>query len=426
VSIVFARTLLGFLLLVVLTYALAPGLGAQSSLDEARKRAAEAAERSAEARELVDAAERELLDSVIAIESANGRLISIESDLELLNRRILTAQAEVSNLLQDVQLYAVESYTDQQDTGISWIVGSTITEGSEREVFIELISGASVDSIDRYRVVTQDLDLAEAEQAIQLEKQGLVLAELAVENASMEAVFAEAQSFLDEVQTQETIFQTEVAKLEEEERQRIEAARRKVEQERRRVAEVARQKAEQERQDKAEVDRQRLEQEQKDAVVDSPSEDGTTAQTVPSTTTTAPPPPPVISGGGGILCPIGGPTSFTDTWGAPRSGGRSHQGTDMFAARGTPVVAPVGGTATQKNSRLGGLGFWLVGDNGVTYFGTHMDTAGASGRVEAGTVLGTIGNSGNARFTSTHLHFEIHPGGGGAINPYSTVRAACG
>jgi peptidoglycan LD-endopeptidase LytH len=426
VSIVFGRKLLGFVLLVVLTYAFAPGLGAQSSLDEARKRASEAAERSDEARALAAAAEQEVLDSVIAIESANGLLVAIESDLELLNRRILTAEAEVSGLLRDVQIYAVESYTDQQDAGISWIVGSTITEGAERDVFIELISGASVDSIDRYRIVTQDLDLAESEQAIQLDRQGVVLAELAVENAAMEAVFAQSQSFLDEVEAQEAIFQSEVAKLEEEERQRIEAARQKAEQERRRVAEVARQKAEQARQVKAEADRQRQEQEQKDAVDENPSEDGTTEQPAAPTTTTTPPPPPVISGGGGILCPIGGATSFTNTWGAPRSGGRSHQGTDMFAARGTPVVAPVGGTARQKSSRLGGLGFWLVGDNGVTYFGTHMDTAGASGRVEAGTVLGTIGNSGNARFTSTHLHFEIHPGGGGAVNPYSTVRAACG
>ncbi len=421
----FGRKLLGFLLLVLLTYALAPGLGAQSSLDEARKRASEAAERSDEARELAGAAEQEVLDSVIAIESANGRLVSIETELELLNRRILTAQAEVSGLLRDVQIYAVESYTDQQETGISWIVGSTITEGAERDVFIELISGASVDSIDRYRVVTQDLDLAESEQAVQLDKQALVLDELAVENAAMEAVFAEAQTFLDEVQAQEAIFDAEVSKLEEEERQRIEAARRKAEQERRRVAEVARQRAEQERQVEAEADRRRQEEEKNNAVVENPGDNGSSEQPAATTSTTAPPPPPVSSGGG-ILCPIAGATSFTNTWGAPRSGGRSHKGTDMFAARGTPVVAPVGGTATQKNSRLGGLGFWLVGDNGVTYFGTHMDTAGASGRVEAGTVLGTIGNSGNARFTSTHLHFEIHPGGGGAINPYSTVRAACG
>lgn len=133
-----------------------------------------------------------------------------------------------------------------------------------------------------------------------------------------------------------------------------------------------------------------------------------------------------IAGSGGWMCPVQGPRSFTNDWGQPRSGGRRHQGTDILSPRGTPVVASVSGTVRGHNSRLGGISYYLNGDDGNTYFGTHLDSlSGASGRVSQGTVLGYIGNTGNARGGPTHLHFEIHPGGGGPVNPYPTLRQHC-
>jgi murein DD-endopeptidase MepM/ murein hydrolase activator NlpD len=144
--------------------------------------------------------------------------------------------------------------------------------------------------------------------------------------------------------------------------------------------------------------------------------------TVPPTTV-----PPTTVPLTGFQCPIAGATSFFDTWGAARSGGRSHKGVDMFAQRGTPVVAPVSGVVRHSSgSALAGFAFYLDGDDGNVYFGAHLDSFGASGRVGAGTVVGTVGNTGNARFSSPHLHFEIKPGGGRSVNPTSTVRAACG
>ncbi len=126
------------------------------------------------------------------------------------------------------------------------------------------------------------------------------------------------------------------------------------------------------------------------------------------------------------MCPVQGPRAFSNDWGQPRSGGRRHQGNDILSPRGTPVVASVSGTVRGHNSSLGGISYYLKGDDGNTYFGTHLDSlSGASGRVAQGAVLGTVGDSGNARGGPTHLHFEIHPGGGAPVNPYPTLSQHC-
>ncbi len=97
----------------------------------------------------------------------------------------------------------------------------------------------------------------------------------------------------------------------------------------------------------------------------------------------------------------------------------------MMAPSGTPVYAPVAGTVTHRSNRLGGLSFHLNGDDGHYYYGTHLSAYGNGGRVSAGTVVGYVGNSGNARYTAAHLHFEVHPNHGGAVNPYPYVRPVC-
>lgn len=134
--------------------------------------------------------------------------------------------------------------------------------------------------------------------------------------------------------------------------------------------------------------------------------------------------PTGVIASGSWVCPVQGPRSFSNDWGAPRGGGRSHKGNDIMARMGTPVVAPVAGTVTHRSVRLGGRSFYLTGGDGITYFGTHLSGYAASGQVSAGTVIGYVGDDGDARGTP-HLHFEMHPGGGAAVNPYPTTSKYC-
>lgn len=125
------------------------------------------------------------------------------------------------------------------------------------------------------------------------------------------------------------------------------------------------------------------------------------------------------------VCPING-SSYMNDWGFPRGGGtRYHEGNDLFVSRGTPVRAPVGGTVEFKTGSIGGLQFSLMGNDGVVYIGTHMDQFGDDGNVEAGDIIGYVGNTGNAVGTRPHLHFGMYHEGT-PVNPYPTlVRHNC-
>jgi murein DD-endopeptidase MepM/ murein hydrolase activator NlpD len=134
--------------------------------------------------------------------------------------------------------------------------------------------------------------------------------------------------------------------------------------------------------------------------------------------------PTTAATGGLARCPVAGPHHFVDSWGAPRSGGRVHRGVDLMARIGTPIVAPVAGTVIHRSVRIGGRSFFLTGDDGNTYYGTHLSGYGTSGRVEVGDVIGYVGDDGNAR-GAPHLHFEVHLGHSRQTNPYPWVAAVC-
>ena len=145
-------------------------------------------------------------------------------------------------------------------------------------------------------------------------------------------------------------------------------------------------------------------------------------------------PAPPSGGGGaavngsGTACILERPYSFIDSWGAARSGGRRHQGTDVMAPHGARVFAFVNGVVSRESSSTnGGIQLYLQGDNGVEYFYAHLSgyAVGTGTRVRAGQLVAYNGQTGNARYTAPHTHFEVHLAGG-PVNPYPYLKRACG
>jgi murein DD-endopeptidase MepM/ murein hydrolase activator NlpD len=152
----------------------------------------------------------------------------------------------------------------------------------------------------------------------------------------------------------------------------------------------------------------------------------------PAATQCSPPPPPaptpttVAAPVDLVLAarPVQPPCTYTDTFGAPRDGGRVHLGIDILAAEGNQVYAAVAGVVTKTYSAdtapLTGNGLRFTEPDGTYFFYGHL-SALAPGiavgvTVAAGQLVGFVGHTGNA--TVPHLHFEVHPGGGDAIDAY--------
>jgi murein DD-endopeptidase MepM/ murein hydrolase activator NlpD len=125
----------------------------------------------------------------------------------------------------------------------------------------------------------------------------------------------------------------------------------------------------------------------------------------------------------GMACPVPG-AGFTDDFGQPRPGGRTHQGVDMHAPMGLPELAVVAGNVTYGDGGAGGMGAYIAGDDGNRYVYYHLSAyIGPPRHVSPGEVIGKLGATGDA--TGPHLHFELHPGGGPAVDPYPTLAKIC-
>ena len=126
--------------------------------------------------------------------------------------------------------------------------------------------------------------------------------------------------------------------------------------------------------------------------------------------------------------PVLGPCWFADTWKAPRAGGREHEGVDIIAKSGTPIYAVSNGTITRvfldRPGSLGGNAIRLTASDGTYFHYAHLSAfaegAGLGATVVAGQVIGYIGSTGSS--STPHLHFEYHPGGGAAVNPFPHIK----
>lgn len=117
--------------------------------------------------------------------------------------------------------------------------------------------------------------------------------------------------------------------------------------------------------------------------------------------------------------------SLRDSWDGPRSGGRRHRGIDIFAKRETEVLSTTPGIVTEVGTnRLGGKIVWVFGPGGEWHYYAHLDRYGKvvpGEKIVAGTILGYVGDTGNAKGTPPHLHYGIYSALGGAKNPYGRL-----
>ena len=119
-------------------------------------------------------------------------------------------------------------------------------------------------------------------------------------------------------------------------------------------------------------------------------------------------------------------SQITNSWGFPRSGGRSHRGVDIFAPRGTPVLSATEGIVIRVGTNeLGGQVINVLGPGRQVHYYAHLDRYGAFGEgdiVYPGNILGYVGNTGNARDTPPHLHYGVYDPVQGAVNPWPLLR----
>ena len=374
------------------------------------------------AKEIADARERANA-AATAVFEAESRLDQLDIEQATLRQEVAVLQAQVDQLQRTVEAVAVNRFTRSGTTGLPLLTGfATAGDQAQMEVLLDVVNETSAEDFDTYDSL--NLDLADSQRRL--------------EQADANAVAAR-----DELERRRDQALAEVERLKEVEAQRLkdDAVRKALaveEAERRRKAEA--EAASTAAAAAAENNTSNNNSSNNNGGGSNDSGGGDAGGDTGSGGSSGGSGGGQTGGGGsggdpgsgsndfatpGWVCPVNGPVGFGDTWGAPRSGGRSHQGVDMIGARGLPLVAVVDGFVQQKTNSLGGNAVWLSGTDGNKYYYAHLDSWAEAGSVTAGTVIGYLGDTGNARFSIPHLHFEIHPGGGAAVNPYPTVRAHC-
>ncbi len=360
-------SVLGAAIALLFSMAPATAFGAGSSLAAAQARitaAQEAADRAS-----------------AAYDEGQSRYYQLQDDAALTRKRVAAARTAQADLLEVVHERAVQLYIRAGSTGFDVFRATGGVLDASRRVTLAAAANAGDDVvIDQLRAVTDDLNAREA---------------------TLRSELSDAETALDDLRAQEEDLQRAVTDAREAEQQ----LRAQLERERRANEYEA------------------ILQRARDAARDSQP-----SNTDDSSSSGEDDDPGQIIASGDWVCPVQGGVSFSDSWGAPRGGGRTHKGVDMFAGTGTPLVAVVSGSVFFQSDTVGGNAAYVQGHDGNTYYYAHMnDYTGGARSVSSGEVIGHVGNTGNASGGPSHLHFEIRPGGpnGIQINPYPTVASHC-
>jgi murein DD-endopeptidase MepM/ murein hydrolase activator NlpD len=402
--------------------------GRRGQLANAEEELAAAGARVADARGRLRAAEGQLALAEAAEEEAEAARVAAVAEHERVQAELARTEAELEHQSERLAQQAVSAYKFgsagaragsmafemmrraedpnalavgmKQITNVIDAQGQTVAEvtdlrdlrrrlTTEAEATRAAAAQAAADAVEQVRFVAELREEAET-----------LATELAAEEAAQEALVGELQVEADEteqslarISAREAELASELADKRAEEEAAREAARR------------------------AEAER-------------AASSGGSSAGTAGRGTTGAAGGPAMHDG----VCPVVGAVAgrdFSNDWGYPRSGGRTHQGNDIFADRGTPIVAINDGVVIRTNrsdSGLGGLAVTYRTDDGSEWYNAHLDTV-APGiekgvRVTRGQTVGTVGNTGNARTTPPHNHIGRRYGGSW-VNPWPTISPLC-
>ncbi|HHC09367.1 MAG TPA: hypothetical protein ENK55_11715 [Actinobacteria bacterium] len=343
---------------------LAPEVGAQSKSDVSRAKD----EREAAYRELVEANE-ELGAAVARLEAIEEQLWDLHRRIERIESRIDQYEGEARRLEEQVRELVVEAYVTGGSTQIltSMFAAASFQDVLTSQVLIDRAAVHDLVALDRLGAVSREMDR--------------LTVELGERTEEVRRLEAEQQALVEELGELQRRAQAAFDKAN---RKYKEVYARYVAAQRRAAAAAAARRT-------------------------------GAAKGLPASATK------------GVICPVKGSTWFRDSWGDPRSGGRTHKGVDMAAAAGTPLVAMYSGTVRVNTHYLGGKQVYVYGDNGIFYYYAHLSRwakgLSSGDRVKKGQVIGYVGNTGNA--TGYVLHLGMGPIGGGFVNPYPTVRQVC-
>jgi len=345
----------------------------------------------------------ELEAATIEYDAAVARMYELEASLTSLSNELAELERDLAIAKVAAREIAVERYMYAGSSQSTMFEAVSIDDASLRSSYLDRLSRQGTDTI---------ITMFALEESYEAQQEALAQALINQETTQteLEEMAAGILTRLEEANAEYDAVVTAYEKQEEE----------------RRIRE------EQERLAREEEERRRLAALSTSTTTSTTGAPGATTTTTAAaaTTTTAPPPTTTQPPSGSMACPVNGASSFTDTWGAPRSGGRVHQGVDMIAARGTPLVAIESGYIKRMgNGGLGGITIWLTGESGDQYYYAHLDSwaegISVGQAVTVGELIGSVGNTGNAQYTVPHLHFEYHPGGGAAVNPTPLVSSLC-
>ena len=367
--------------------------------------AVQAAREIQAARDRADAAAQAMFD-------AQSKLDTLDVEIAEAEKQLAAVEAQAASMRSSLQTDAQRSFANS---------------GSAMPLLIDL------DQANAGITAERQASVARGAASVELDDFDVVMKEVTAQRADLERQQELTVQARENYERLQAAAEAEVVKLAEIEKQRLAdvAVQRELERQRRiRAEQEAAAAASAASQAAANAPRTAAVQTSGSSAAAAPSaassgqSSGASAAPQPAAPAPAPPSPPPSNAGSGIVCPVAGPRAFGDTWGAARSGGRSHEGVDMMSPRGTPLVAVESGSVQFKTTRLGGNSVWLNGNSGTRYFYAHLSAwEGSSRSVSRGEVIGYVGATGNT--TANHLHFEVHPGGGRAVNPYPYVRAVC-